>query len=339
MKRGLIFSGGGTTIRQMAALARQAEDAGLDSVYLCEAWRSGFVGLAAVALATERIEIGTYILNAYGRSPWLAAMSAVDLDELSGGRLVIGIGSGNKHINEEWQGIPMERPLRKMREYVTLLKQAVETPRGVPLDWEGEMHSMHWSPAVEPLRPSIPVYLAALYPKMTAVAAECADGVALGALLSPAYVRDIVRPRFEAAAVAAGRDPALLGSMIAPFVSVGTDADAARQAARAAICHLYHPLPHPYYDFVLREQGFSKAADAAAKHVPEGRFEKAMEAFTDDIVDTVAITGTVAEARAKLAGFEGLVDQALFVNVNYGGDSPEALAEAFQNLIALGARD
>ena len=106
MRTGLIFSGGGTTIRRMAELAREAELAGLDAVYLCEAWRSGFVGLAAIALATEKVEIGPYILNAYGRSPWLTAMSAIDLDELSGGRLVLGIGTGNKHINEEWHASP-----------------------------------------------------------------------------------------------------------------------------------------------------------------------------------------------------------------------------------------
>ncbi len=338
MRYGLIFSGGGTSMQQMVSLAKQAEDAGVDSVYLCEAWRSGFVGLAAIAMATQRVEIGPYILNAYGRSPWLTAMSAIDLDELSGGRLVLGVGSGNKHINETWQGIPQERPLRKMREYVTLLKRAIETPAGQALEWEGEMHRMHWTPAVPLHRKTIPVFLAALYPKMTAVAAEVADGIALGALLSADYVRDVVRPRFEAAAVQAGRDPALLGSTIAPFVSVAADADEARQAARAAICHLYSPLPHPYYDFVLREQGFAKAADAALKYVPAGQMEKAMEAFTDEIVDAVTITGNPHDARRQLEAYEGVVDQTLFVNVNYSGDSDAALQDSFAHLIELGAR-
>ena len=338
MRHGLVFSGGGTSLKQMVALAKQAEDAGVDSVYLCEAWRSGFVGLAAIAMATDRIEIGPYILNAYGRSPWLTAMSAIDLDELSGGRLVLGIGSGNKHINEDWQGIPLERPVRKMAEYTELLKKAVSTPLGETLEWEGEMHRMQWPPAVKPLRPTIPVYLAALYPKMTEVAGRTADGIALGALLSAPYVKDVVLPRFHAAAEQAGRDPSTLGVTMAPFVSVDTDAESARQAARAAICHLYAPLPHPYYDYVLREQGFTKAADAAEKYMPQGKLEKAMEAFTDDIVDAVTISGTIAEARAKIDAFEGAVDQTLFVNVNYSGDSDEELSRAFSNLIALGTK-
>jgi 5,10-methylenetetrahydromethanopterin reductase len=173
---------------------------------------------------------------------------------------------------------------------------------------------------------------------MTTVAAEVADGLALGALLSPAYIRQVVLPRFRSAAERAGKDPDSLGVTLAPFVSVGVDANAARQAARAAICHLYSPLPHPYYDYVLREQGFSRAADAAARYVPNGQIEMAMEAFTDDIVDHVTICGTIDQGLHQLAAFEGLVDLTLFVNVNYGGSSRAALQEAFDSLIELGRR-
>ena len=337
MRHGLIFSGGGTSMAQMVELAVEAEQAGLDSVYVTEAWRSGFVGLSAIAAATERVEIGPYILNAYARSAWITAMSAVDLDELSGGRLVLGVGSGNRHINEDWQGIPQERPVRKMGEYVTLLKKAVGTRLGETLQWEGQMHRMNWPPAVAPLRTSIPVYLAALYPQMTAVAGRVADGLALGALLSADYIQDEMKPRFRKAAAAAGRDPDALGVYFAPFVSVGEDRDAARHAARMAVCHLYSPLPHPYYDHVLREQGFAVAADACARHVPEGRVEHAAEGITDEMLDTVAIAGSMAECRAGLDRFEGVVDQALMVNVGYGGASQDTLITAFRDLIRLGA--
>ncbi len=337
MRHGLIFSGGGTSVQQMVELAVEAEQAGLDSIYLTEAWRSGFVGLAAIAAATERVEIGPYILNAYARSVWVTAMSAVDLDELSGCRLVLGVGSGNKHINEAWQGIPQERPIRKMDEYITLLKKAVSTRLGDTLKWQGQMHSMDWAPSVAPARDAIPVYLAALYPQMTAVAGRVADGLALGALLSSDYIRDEIKPRFRGAAADAGRDPDALGIYFAPFVSVGEDREAARHAARMAICHLYAPLPHPYYDFVLREQGFAAAADACTRHVPEGRIEQAAEAVTDEVLDTVTIAGTLAECQAGLARFEGVVDQALMVNVGYGGASEDTLLAAFRDLIRLGS--
>lgn len=338
MRHGLIFSGGGTSMQQMVELACEAERAGLDSIYLTEAWRSGFVGLAAIAAATERVEIGPYILNAYARSVWITAMSAVDLDELSGGRLVLGVGSGNKHINEDWQGIPQDRPVKKMAEYVTLLRQAVSTRLGETLQWEGALHRMQWPPAVAPTRERIPVYLAALYPQMTAVAGRVADGLALGALLSADYIRSEMKPRFQRAAADAGRDPEQLGIYLAPFVSVHDDPEIAREAARLAICHLYSPLPHPYYDHVLREQGFAAAADACAEHVPAGRIERAAEAITDEVLDTVTICGTLDDCRAGLARFEGVVDQALMVNVGYGGASEAQLLSAFRALIALGSK-
>lgn len=338
MKQGIIFAGGGTTIRQMAELAKQAELAGLDSVYVTEAWRSAFAPLAAIALATDSIEIGPYILNAYARSPWLAAMSAVDIDELSGGRLVLGVGTGNKHINEVWQGVPQTRPLQKMAEYITLLRKAVATGVGEELDCPGEIHSMRWTPAVPPVRKAIPVFLAAVFPAMLKVAVRVADGIALGALLSPAYIRDVVRPRIEEAAVAAGRDPAELGTTTAPFVSVGEDAEAARNSARAAICRLYAPLPHPYYDYALREQGFSRAADHVQKWMSEERLDRAMEGLTDDVIDAVVIAGSREHCRGLLQRFEDVVDQTLFVNVNYSGESTEATIAAFHDLIELGRR-
>ena len=335
MRKGLIFSGGGMSQRQMLDIAQRADEAGVDAIYLTEAWRSAFVGLAALAMVTKRVEIGPCILNAYGRSPWITAMSAVDLDELCDGRLVLGVGTGNKHINEVWQGVAQERPLKKMEEYVTLLRKAVSTRLGETLQWQGEMHHMQWSPSVAPVRPSIPVTLSAVFPNMVKVAGRVADGISMGALATPEYIAERILPPFRQAAADAGRDPSSLITNCAPFVSVSEDRDAALQAAREAICHLYAPLPHPYYDHVLREQGFAKAADHAAKHVPEGRLDTAMEAFTDDIVQTVTVAGSLEECRAALARFDGVVDLTLFVNVKYSGAEEEELIRGYDDLIKL----
>ena len=325
-------------MRQLVDLSVEAEAAGIDSIYMSEASRSGFVTLAAIAAATERVRIGPYILNAYARSAWITGMSAIDLDELSGGRLLLGVGAGNKHINDVWQGVPTERPLKKMEEYVTLLRQIVRTRLGETVKFEGEMHVMDWPPAVQPMRTSIPVYLSAIYPKMTGVAGRVADGVALSSLMSPGYISDVIRPRAEAAAADAGRDPSELGFITSPFVSVGADAEAARHAARLALCRLYHPLPRPYYDFALREHGFSRAADIATKYVPEGKIEKAMEAMDDDVIDALTISGSMEDCAAKLVAFDGIVDETTLVNVNFVADSAEGMLDNFRNSIALGVK-
>ena len=119
----LIFLGTNTTVSQQVTLAQQAENSGFASAYMAEAYRSCWVPLTAMAAATQTIRLGPYILNAYGHSPLMTGMAAVDFNEFSGGRLLLGIGAGNRHINEDWQGIPHERALTKMREYVTLLNR------------------------------------------------------------------------------------------------------------------------------------------------------------------------------------------------------------------------
>lgn len=174
---------------------------------------------------------------------------------------------------------------------------------------------------------------------MIAVAGRVADGTAMGVLLSPGYIRDTAKPRFEAAAVEAGRDPSLLGATVPPFVSVDEDAEVARQAAHEAIYRLFSPPPYSYYDFLLREQGFSKAADAARRYMQEGKKEKAMEAFTDDVLDKVAISGSVEHCRKQLERSEGVANQTLFVNVNYSETLPEALISAFRWLIEIGRKE
>lgn len=338
MQRGLIFPGGGMAQRDMLAVARQAEAAGFDSLYVTEAWRSAFVPLTALALATERVRIGSYVLNAYGRSPFIAGMSAVDLDELSGGRLLLGVGSGNRHINADWQGIPHEQPYRKMTEYVENLKQILATPAGGRVSYAGEIHRMDWTPAVTPMRRSVPIYLSAIFPRMVRVAGRVADGLALGAVLSAAYARDVIQPAARTAAEAADRDPATLGFLMGAFVSVHADREVARRAAREAICRLFAPLPHPYYDYLLREQGFAAAADAAQRYMPEGKLHRAAEAMTDEVVDTVTIAGTPEECRRRLADYEGIVDEVIFVNVSsLDGENSDPIS-AFRGVLQLAGR-
>lgn len=322
MKLSLLYTGNGMTIADLVGVAREAEQAGFHGLYLAEAWRSGFVALTAVAAATTRLRVGPYVLNAYGRSPLIAGMAAIDLQEFSQGRLVLGVGGGNKLINERWQGTPHVRVLTKMREYVSLLKQIGRTRLGQRVDFDGKVHSMHWPPSVEPWPEPYPVVLAAVFPSMMAVAAEVADRMGGGATLGVDYLREVLKPRAAEAAVRVGRDPAQLPWMAVGFISMHEDRALARQSARAALCHLYAPMPHPYYEFTMREQGFSAAADACLLHMPAGRLAQAMEAIPDECIDRLTITGTPAECAARLATYRGVVDELLLLNAspNPGGE-------------------
>lgn len=315
MRYGIVLPGGGMSMVEMIAIARRAEERGLDSVYCVEAWRDALVPLAAIATATNSIKIGPYILNVYGRSPWLAGMSIVDLDELCTGRLVLCIGIGNRHINEAYQGITVERPSEKMEEYVHLLRRILAARLGETVTFEGKFHGMrNWPPAVEPLRPSIPIYLAAVFPSMRKVAGRVADGAALGVLCSPSYIRDVIGRDVRESAEAVGRDPDSVALLGAALVVVSDDREAARDAIRTAVCSLFSPLPHPYYAFLMCEQGFAPVVDDVARHMAAGSLERACEAVPDDLVDGLAIAGSADYCRERLAAFDGIVGEMLLVN-------------------------
>ena len=302
-------------LAEPVAIAQAAEAAGVDAVYAIEGGREAFVPLAAMAVATSRIGLGSYVVNAYARSPWLTAVSALDLDELSGGRFVLGLGTGNRHINDWSHGLDSSRPLAKIREYVPIVRAVVAARAGDLVELDGDVHRTRWRAGRDPVRPALPVVVAAAGPKMIELAGSLADGVGVGVLVSPEHLREVIRPRACDAAAAAGRDPGSLTFPMAAMVSVDQDEERARATTRHAICRLFHPVPHPYYDFLLHAQGFAAAADAAAELVPQGRVREAMTHIDDEIVDRLTITGTPAVCAARLAAYDGLADEVICLDL------------------------
>lgn len=335
MKLGLIFTGGGMRMADLVEIGKRAEESGFDMLGMAEAWRSGWVPLTALATATRSIMLAPYVLNAYGRSPLLTGMSAIDFNDLCGGRLVLGLGGGNRIINEQWQGIEHSRVLTKMREYVTLLQQIARTPAGERLRFEGDIHQMDWTPTCDAGQAPFPVYLAAVFPRMLRVAASVADGIAAGATLSAEYLRDDIKPRAAEAAEKAGRDPSTLRWCAVGVCAVDDDRERARRAAREALCHLYAPLPHPYYEFTMREQGFGTCADALLELMPAGKLEAAVDAIPDECLDRLTIAGTPDECRARLDTYQGVLDHMLLLNATPIVNE-DALG-AYDGLLGLGA--
>ena len=316
MDLSLLVTGGGMGIADLLIIARQAESAGYAGMYMAEVHRSGLVPLTAIASVTQRMRIGPYVLNAYGRSPLLTGMSAIDLNEFSGGRLVLGLGGGNRIINEQWQGISHARVLTKMTEYIDIVRRMAATRVGGRVDFDGAVHSTHWSPVIDPGDKVFPIVLAAVFPSMLKIAARVADGIGGGATLGVDYLRDVLRPQAAAAAAEVGRDPASLRWSAVGVIAVNEDREVARAAARAALCHFYAPLPHPYYEHTMREQGFGAAADAALKHMPAGQLQAAMAAIPDECLDQIVIAGTPAECQARIAAYRPVLDELLLLNVS-----------------------
>ena len=334
MKLGLIFTG--DSLPDLVRIAARAEANGFSTLAMAEAWRSCWVPLTAMAAATSTIRLAPYVTNAYGHSPLMTGMAAVDFNAYCGGRLLLGVGGGNRIINEQWQGIPHARVLTKMHEYVACLQQMARTLPGQTVHFQGQVHQMDWSPAVEPGAHPFPVYLAAVFPRMVRVAAQVADGVAGGATLSPAYIRDVLRPMLDGAAADADRDPAALPLMNVVIAAAHPDRERARHSARQALCHLYAPLPHPYYEFTMREQGFGAIADRLLELVPAGDIERACDAISDACLDQLTVCGTPAECRERLSGYTGLVEETLLLNASPPGEDGTPIS-SYDALLGLAA--
>lgn len=337
--RSILFPGGGVTLGQTATLARQFDDHGFHGLYCVEAYRSGFVPLTVLANATRRCQVGTYILNAHSRPPIAAAMAARDVDDLSGGRVVIGVGSGNAHINEHHLGASNARPLALMREYVVGLRRAVSADLGDIVEFDYQGSAISWSPAIAPARDRIPVLLAAMYPNMRRVAGSVADGIALGSLHSAEYVREVIRPAVLEALGEQGCEDRDFRFVASAMAAVDEDSEKARDDARRGLCRLFTPLPHPYYEYVLREQGWAAMVERIARAMASEDIDAAVRAVPDEAVESLLVAGDTAACDAAISRYAGVLDEVVLTDATAVGASikpgTRGALEGMERLLAL----
>ena len=200
---------------------------------------------------------------------------------------------------------------------------------------QGNQHSIRWRASFEPTSESIPVYLSASGPNMVKLAGEVSDGVGVGIMSSVEFLRDIVRPNARSAAEALGRSADEIAFPMAAMISVNDDVDKARDAVKKAICELFHPVPHPYYDSQLRQLGFAEFADQASDLMPKGELRKTMDLVPDAVIDTMTITGSVNDCVKRLADYEGLADEVIGFRIAQPGEAKGVAA--FEDFFALAA--
>jgi F420-dependent oxidoreductase-like protein len=290
------------TPHDVAALAKVAEEVGLDSVWVSETWGSDATVLATwIAAHTSRISIGTGILQMPARTPAATAMAAATIDHLSRGRLRLGLGASGPRVAEGWHGVAYGSPLVRTREYVTLVRSALA--REEPLHFDGRIYTVPVPSAegrslkmnVVPLRKDVPIYLAAMGPKNVALTKEIADGW-LPLLFSPDHA-DV----FELESVDADFD-------VAPMVltAIEDDVAAARDVVRPDIAlyvGAYGPKTRNFYADLVRRYGFDADVDAIQGAALEGRMGDATAAVTDAMVDTLALAGPAARVRDRLRSY------------------------------------
>jgi len=324
---GIVIGG---ELAGLPALARRAEDAGFESVWVAETARTPFVQATLAIQATSTITVGTAVALAFPRSPAITAMTARDLAELSGGRFVLGLGPQVKRVNEQRFGVAFEHPAPKMGEYVEAVRAVLGAFGGVPPEHRGRFYSITMAPfpGAGPAPGRIPIYLAAVNTKMAETAGRVADGVSGHPMTSPRYVTEVLRPAIERGAEEAGRDPSEVSVTTNLVVQVDEDGDRAR---REAAMQLGFYATTRTYAPVLALHGLEDLVGTLRKAYAKGDLA-AMGEIAAPIVEHLGVAGTPGEARDRLRAFDGVVDRVILGSAWVGPD-PERLRASYELLV------
>ncbi len=322
---GIAFSGG-LTASEIADCAERAEALGYESVWVAEGHGGDqFAILAACALRTRRIRLGTAISSVFVRTAPTIAMSAATVDDLSGGRFVLGLGSSHRVQVGPEHGVEYSRPLDRVRDTVAIVRTLLR---------EGEVSHAGETVRIErfnlwfrPMRGEVPIYLSALFPKMTELCGEIADGVILtrSTLASAAAVR----ARVAAGAARAGRDGSAVEITSLLPASVAPDREAALAAARPGLA--FYAGFFPRYNRLLAESGFPAEAAAVAKAWAAGDAPGAARAVTDEMIAATGVAGTAGECRDRIEAYrDSGLDLPIISPFARGADAKERFLAAIE---------
>lgn len=310
MRRGVGVTVMGGDVATCAHVAALAERRGLHSAWTAEFYdRSAAVSLAAMAAATSRIALGSAIMYAFGRTPLLTVAEARDLDELSCGRFVLGLGTGTRQQVAAWHGLDADHLAPRLEELVPLLRRLWHLREG-ELRHEGRFYRLRLRAAVEVRPPAceqLEMWVAGVNPRMIEAAGRVGDGLVGHPLFTPEYVAEVVRPALARGAARAGRAAPV---PIAGYV-VCVVADTSSQARREAAAQVAFYAVVRAFDPILRLHGFEREAAAIRDAFRRGDTAGMVALVSDAMLDTFAVHGTPAEARDRFASRRALYDQPL----------------------------
>lgn len=302
MKLGLTLETLDFSTQHKLDLAVYADDIGVDSVWVAEAYGcDGVSPLGALAARTSRIMLGTAILQIHARTAVATAMAAMTVDRLSNGRFTLGLGTSGPQVTAGWYGLDPARPLELMREYVSVVRQVL---RRETVRHDGERIRIPSVPEVRtlklmspPLRPDIPIALAALGPRSVQQALEIGDAW-LPIWFSPAKAREIY-----------GHLAFPAGFEIAPLVNVvmGKDTTACRNAVKPKLAHYVGGMGSRkanYYKNLVSSYGYADAAEKIQELYLAGRKPEAAQLVPDSLVDDVALCGPEGRIKDLLVRWE-----------------------------------
>jgi F420-dependent oxidoreductase-like protein len=335
MRLGLAlgYASPGTDPTELVALAQEAERLGYDSAWTAEAWGTDAVTvLAWLGATTTSIKLGTGIMQIPARTPAMTAMTAATLDMMSGGRVLLGLGTSGPQVVEGWHGQPFGKPLGRTREYVEIVRAAV---RRELLQHRGANYEIPYSGddatglgiplklMLRPLRDEIPIYLAAIGPRNVALAAEIADG----------WLPLFVHPERFADAFGESLAGAREGFEIAATVTVlvGDDVQALRDGLKPYFALYIGGMGAKgknFYNSLISRYGWESEAGRIQELYLGGKQREAIAAVPDELVDALSLIGPKERIRDRLEAWRETPVTTLIV----GSPQPQAL-EVLANLL------
>ena len=290
------------SVDTLVEFAREAEDLGYERAWLPETWgRDAVTTLTAIAERTEAIGIGTSIANVYSRSPALIGQTAATLQEVSDGRLRVGLGPSGPAVVEGWHGVDYDRPLRRTRETIDVVRLVVS---GDPVEYDGDIFTLSGLRLRCDPPDTVPgIDAAGMGPKSVELAGRFADG--WHALM---LTREGLRDRLEdlrRGAELGNRDPEELRVTLSlPCIALD-DRERARELARNHLA-FYVGAMGTFYREALERQGYEDEAIEIASEWANGNHDAAMAAITDELLDDLGIAGTPDECRERYADWESI---------------------------------
>ncbi|HZU76724.1 MAG TPA: LLM class flavin-dependent oxidoreductase, partial [Dehalococcoidia bacterium] len=317
---------------QVFDYARAADEAGVHSIWTAEAWGPDAVPmLTQVAERTKNIQVGTAILNIFSRTPALFAQTFGTLDVLSGGRMIIGLGTSGANVIEHFHGVPFKLPLTRMKEYVDIINTLIS---GEKLDYEGKIFKLHrgFTLRFDLPRKHIPIYIASLTPKSVEQTAQIADGWL--PIWTP--IQDVAGEvkRFRAAAAKAGRDPNSLTVRSPGSITITRkeDVERTRKGVAGSFAFYLARMGVFYYEHVSR-LGYEEEAAAIKAAFDQNGSQAGAAAVPDELQQAVGfVTDSVDAARERLAEQEAAGIDLHSVEVRTG--SPAETQHIYERLVS-----
>jgi probable F420-dependent oxidoreductase len=324
------------------AAAARLEAQGLDCGVVFEAARDPFLQVLLAAQQTSRLQIATGVAIAFARSPMIVAQTANDLQTLSRGRFVLGLGSQIKPHIERRFSMPWSRPAARMREFVGAIRaiwHAWET--GEKLDFRGELYTHtlmtpFFDPGPNPFgRP--PIFVAGVGPRMVEVAGEVGDGMFVHPLNTPSYVTDVVLPSLRKGFAAAGRTRDAFQISCQTITMIGANDEQIQKARSKARGQISFYGSTPAYRIVLDHMGVGDLHPELNRLSKQGKWLEMMGLVSDEMLDEIGVSGTPAEAGARLAARNGPFADRTMLTLYDETRDPEAVPDLVRALRAASA--